>query len=266
MQKSGGERGAKSSYPRPTTGAVLVTEDGRVLGRGRSDYNTDCIQAVMVDAGLEVTPLKEWCVTWPASAKLRNDISRSTLYLTLEPSMFRLGKAMPSQTQLIELSGVRRVVIGCRDPIIEYASKGSSACHSAGIDVSMGTVLREECEHLIEEYSQLATSKLQRMARKHFLQTKRPLGFLHCSVVDTKNIEAFARAGNAFGKNFGGKAELSYRNLGAYEIAPPPETVWADEDLMEDDFETEMTDDIFDLDFEEETLQEGLGGSPMMPW
>ena len=154
-----------------------------------------------------------------------------------------------------------------RDPIPEFASKGASALHSAGIDVSMGTVLMEECESLIEEYSKMANSKLHRMARKHFQQFKRPLGFLHCSVVDTSNLEAFARAGNAFGKSFGGK-ELSFRNLGAYDIAPPPETIWANDALTEDDEESEaeVEDAVFSLDFEEESVQESLSGSPMMPW
>ena len=96
----------------------------------------------------------------------------------------------------------------------EFASKGASSLHSSGLDVSMGSVLFDECSQLIEEYSEMANSKLQRMARKHFQQFGRPLGFLHCSVVDTNNVEAFARAGNAFGKTFGGK-ELSYRNTGA---------------------------------------------------
>ena len=126
----------------------------------------------------------------------------------------------------------------------------------------MGTVLSAECEELVEEYSEMANSKLHRMARKHFKRFKRPLGFLHCSVVDTNNLEAFARAGNAFGKNFGGQ-ELSFRNLGAYDIAPPPETIWAEDVMAGTD---EDTDDILSLDFEDESAQESLAGNPMMPW
>ena len=128
----------------------------------------------------------------------------------------------------------------------------------------MGTVLPEACEELVEEYSEMANRKLHRMARKHFQRFKRPLGFLHCSVVDTNNLEAFARAGNAFGKSFGGK-ELSFRNLGAYDIAPPPETIWADEVSTGNDEEF-ITEDILSLDIEEESSQESLAGSPMMPW
>ena len=94
-----------------------------------------------------------------------------------------------------------------------------------------------------------------------------PLGFLHCSVVNSDNMEAFARQGNAFGKDFGGK-NLSFRDFGSYAIAPPPDAVWADDQLpMEDDFETELVDaDIFSMDFEEEEEAQTIGKNPMMPW
>lgn len=211
-----------SAYPNPTTGAVLVAEDGTVLGRGASDYARDSVQAVMQDAGLDVSPLQEWCVQWPSSNKLRKELHTATLYLTMEPSCERRGQALPPVTQLIELSGVRRVVIACPDPTAERSSKGAAALHSAGIDVTMGSVLVDECSTLIQLYSERVNEKLQRLARKHYHQFKKPLGFLHCSVVDSDNLQAFARHGNAFGKNFDGN-NLSFREFGAYEIAPPPE-------------------------------------------
>jgi hypothetical protein len=91
---------------------------------------------------------------------------------------------------------------------------------------------------------------------------KRPLGYLHCSVVDSDSIEAYARHGNAFGKNIGSQ-KLNFRDLGAYEIAPPPEVVWANE---EEEDENYLEDDIFNLEFEEEDFQGGIQGSPMTPW
>lgn len=239
-----------------------------MLAQGRSDYNKDCVQDVMENAGFDVTPLHEWCVGWPSSAKLRQEVSRATLYLTLEPSPRRKGQDLPPITQLIELSGVRRVVIGCPSPIPELSTKGAAALHSSGIDITMGSVLLEECESLIKLYSERADSKLQRMARKHYEQFERPLGFLHCSVVDSDNLEAFARHGNAFGKTFDGK-DLSFRDFGAYEIAPPPEVIWADEQLngdAEEDFETEADGDVFFLEFDDEEEQIAMAGSPMMPW
>jgi hypothetical protein len=50
------------------------------------------------------------------------------------------------------------------------------------------------------------------MARKHFESFGRPLGFLHCSVVDSDDVESFARNGNTFGKDFGGQ-RLSFREV-----------------------------------------------------
>jgi len=110
------------------------------------------------------------------------------------------------------MAGITRCVIGCADPITEFASEGASALHSAGVEVIMG-VEQEVCEDLIKEYTKLMNTKLQKMARKHFQQTGRPLGFLHCSVVDSEDVHAFANNGNAFGKNFGGKHEMSFRDV-----------------------------------------------------
>ena len=82
--------------------------------------------------------------------------------------------------------------------------------------------------------------------------------------MDSDDAEAFARHGNAFGKNFGGK-RLSFREFGSYEIAPPPELVWADDTSEDDDWETEL-DHMFNMEFEEEDDQGSMGRSPMMPW
>jgi methylmalonyl-CoA mutase cobalamin-binding subunit len=134
----------------------------------------------------------------------------------------------------------------------------------------MESVLVEECRDLIKDYAERANGKLQRMARKHYTYHQRPLGFLHCSVVDSDNLEAFANHGNSFGNMFDGK-RLSFRDFGAYEIAPPPEVIWADSQRLDDfdgiDFdESEDIDDVLSLEFDEEDMQETLGGSPMMPW
>jgi pyrimidine deaminase RibD-like protein len=279
-QRLGGERGPDSAYPNPTMGAVLIADDGRILGQGRSSYDTTAVRDVLEDAGLEITALREWCITWPSSAVLRHDLSTATLYLTLEPSNRRRGQTTPPLTQLIELSGVPRVVIGCPSPIPEESTQGAKTLHQAGLDVDVG-VLPDECRGLIQLYEERANSKLQRMARKHSKMFGRPLGFLHCSVVDSVDLEAFAQHGNAFGKSFGGKT-LSFRDFGSYEIAPPPESIWArddddDSNGLEPDgldvgyIDVEMDDDeevseMYSLDFEEENKQERMDGSPVMPW
>lgn len=247
-----------------------MTSDGRKLGEGRSDYRQNAIQACFEDAGLEATPLQEWCVTWPESASLRKDLENATLYVTVEPSVERGGTALPSAVQLIVATGaLSRVVIGCADPVPERALRGAAALHAAGLQVQCGGVLESDCRSLMTEYAALANGKLQRMARKHFARFGTPLGFLHCSVVDSENKQAFANNGNAFGTSFGGKT-LSFRDFGAYEIAPPPEVIWVDDGADEEDTmdDTGMDeDDIFSVDFEEEDWQGFMGNeSPMMPW
>lgn len=237
-----------------------MAANGRLLGKGRSNFNTDAIRAALTDAGLEVTPLQQWCVSWPTSAELRQDLAQATLYVTLEPSADRKGTALPPITELIQLSGIPRVVIGSPDPVEGLAAKGASELHSSGVTVAMG-VLFEDCQTLIEYYSEAANSKLHRMARTHFKLFGRPLGFLHCSVVDSDNIEAFARHGNAFGTDFAGNT-LSSRNYGSYEIAPPPESIWAGGDYEDDEAAS-----IMDVDFEDEDFQGDMqSANPMMPW
>ena len=137
----------------------------------------------------------------------------------------------------------------------ERATKGASLLHSSGVQVTMG-VHQEGCEELIAEYASLANTKLHRIARTQVKQFGRPLGFLHCSVIDSDDAEAFARNGNAFGTNLGGGQLLSSRDFGAYELAPPPESVWVAPPDADDN----------DVVFEEEKQGELLRRSPMMPW
>lgn len=263
---SGGERGSHGPFPQPICGAVLVAKDGRILGKGRSNYAGHAVEFALQEAGISATPLREWCVAWPSDAKFRGDIAESTLYVTLEPSTKRWGQEKPPITQLIEMANIPRLVIGCRDAVPENAAQGAGTLHAAGVSVTMG-VMEEDCQRLIEGYAQLANQKLQRMARQHAKRFGRPMGHLHCSVIDSDDAEAFARNGNSFGKNFGGQQLLSYRDFGTYEIAPPPESIWASDAAGDgvDEFSTEM-DEFFDMDFEEEDKQGNLGKNPMMPW
>lgn len=248
------------AYPNPVVGAALVASDGQVLGLGCSSYKKDAIQDALQQSGLDAMPLREWCVTWPADSaacwKLRDDLAGATLYVTLEPLASRRGEMLPPMTQLIELSGVARVVIGTPDPVPERSGKGSQTLHRQnGLDVIMGTVLEEECRELVQPYMERANTKLMVMARNHRKRTGRPLGLLHCSVVDSDDIEAFAQLGNAFGKSFGGQT-LSFRDFGSYEMAPPPEQIWAVDDEEEDE----------DLIFKDEAFSKKSNRDVIMPY
>lgn len=265
VKKSGGERGPDSAFPNPTVGAVLVTADGRVIGKGRSDYRHDAVRAVLEDAGLEPVALKEWCVPWPKSQQIRDDLSTSTLYITLEPSSLRKGEVVPPVTKLIEQAGIANVVAGCPNPVAVHAYKGATAMFQAGVSVRIlqqDDPLYQECMDIIPQFDELANSKIRRLARNHYKLFRRPLGFLHCSVVESKDLEDYAKRGNAFGSTTG--SAMSSREF-EYEIAPPPDNVWEDDedDFLDDDLED---DPILSLDFEEEDYQGGIYGSPITPW
>lgn len=251
-----------SAFPAPTVGAVLVASDGTtVLGTAVSDYKTEAIRGCLRNAGFTIsltsnddsTMDAEWKVESPAGAS-----RQSTLYVTLEPSTRRRGTALPPVTDLLKkvVGVVNRIVIGTPCPVAEKAGRGAKILKEAGFDVRMGGILDEECRELIEDFSELANCKLQRMAREHYQSTGRPLGFLHCSVIESDNIEAFARHGNAFGTSFG-TTRLSFRDFGSYELAPPPDHLWAEEE-----------DEIYDVDFEEEVSQyeESVSSPIIMPW
>lgn len=265
------------AYPNPTVGAALVSADGQVLGLGCSSYKTDAIQDALQQTGLDVMPLREWCVTWPAQAsecwKLRDDLASATLYVTLEPLASRRGETLPAMTQLIELSKVARVVIGSPDPVPERAGKGAQTLHrQSGLIVSMGRILPDECAELVSPYTERANSKLQIMARNHRRRTGRPLGLLHCSVVDSDDLEAFAQLGNAFGKSSGGQ-NLGFRDFGSYEMAPPPEHIWADDETVMEDTDSLFPELEVDEDDEDDDLDSFFGvdtgaqkNNVMMPW
>lgn len=149
---------------------MIGLPDGRVLGKGRSDHKQDAVLHAISAAGLTVVPLSEWVVSWPSSPTLRNDLKEATLYVTMEPSNDRQGDMAPSLTQLIAQCGLTRVVIGCADPVPEKATEGAAALHKAGLQVILG-LEEETCQDLIQEYSHLANSKLQKFARRHFART-----------------------------------------------------------------------------------------------
>jgi hypothetical protein len=122
-----------------------------------------------------------WNITWPDDAAYRNDVTLSTLYVTLEPSAEAFGTTSPPIAQLIELVGIPRVVIGTLNPIPELHSKGAQKLNAAGIEVVAGSILVEECNALNQDYIRRANSKLQRMAWEHFSKVGRPLGFIDCN-------------------------------------------------------------------------------------
>ncbi len=131
-------RGVGHTSPNPMVGAVVV-RGGQVVGRG---YHRR--------AG---TPHAEVHALEDAGSRA----SGSTLYVTLEPCNHE-GRTPPC-TEAILLSGVDRVVVGCRDPNPRVSGGGIDFLHSRGVRVEVG-VLRERCLQLNEPFIKHATTGL----------------------------------------------------------------------------------------------------------
>lgn len=122
-------RGWGRVAPNPMVGAVLV-RDGRVVGEGW--------HAEFGGAHAEVAALEA------AGANAAD----ATLYVTLEPCT-HTGKTPPCAPAVVE-AGVRRVVVGCRDPDPE-AGGGAEALRRAGLELSVG-VEGPACARLLAGY------------------------------------------------------------------------------------------------------------------
>ena len=110
------ERGQGRVSPNPLVGAV-VARGNEVLGSGwHAEYGGDHAEVVALRAAGERT-------------------AGATLYVTLEPCRHQ-GQTPPCTTAIIR-SGIRRVVIACRDPNPE-ARHGAEVLRQAGLDVEIG--------------------------------------------------------------------------------------------------------------------------------
>jgi len=128
------ELGAGSVAPNPMVGAVIIHND-RIIGEGyhqqygQAHAEVNCISAVMrVDKHL---------------------VKDATLYISLEPCA-HFGKTPPC-ADLILKHGIKKVVVGCRDPFAEVNGKGIEKLQSAGVDVQVG-VLEEQCKELNKRF------------------------------------------------------------------------------------------------------------------
>ncbi len=124
--------------PNPRTGAVVV-RDGNIIGRGRHE-----------------------CYGGPhAEVKAINnsgpDVRDCDIYVTLEPCC-HTGKTPPC-TQKIIRSGIKRVVIGMRDPNPLVAGKGVKQLQDAGIEV-VENVLQEDCLALNQPFIKIMQTDL----------------------------------------------------------------------------------------------------------
>jgi diaminohydroxyphosphoribosylaminopyrimidine deaminase / 5-amino-6-(5-phosphoribosylamino)uracil reductase len=130
-----GEKGDPS--PNPHVGSVVANAQGEVLGEGFHE-STGLDHA-------EVAALKS------AGSSARGQ----TLYVSLEPCNHQ-GRTPPCVDAILA-AGIKRVVIGCRDPNPRVAGGGLERLREAGVEVVEG-VLEAEAQNLIKSWSKFITS------------------------------------------------------------------------------------------------------------
>lgn len=119
--------GAGFVAPNPLVGAVLVYNH-RIIGEGWHKVyggphaEINCLQSV--------------------TEENRHLIKESTLYVTLEPCA-HYGKTPPCALRIVE-EGIKKVVIGTRDPFPEVNGKGIEILRQAGVEITLG-VLEDAC-------------------------------------------------------------------------------------------------------------------------
>jgi diaminohydroxyphosphoribosylaminopyrimidine deaminase/5-amino-6-(5-phosphoribosylamino)uracil reductase len=139
-------RGAGAVSPNPMVGAVLVGDDGTVLGEGwHQSYGGPHAEAHAIR---------------DAESRHGSEALRSaTMYVNLEPCTHH-GKTPPC-TDLILEKGIPRLVVGMIDPFPAVKGRGIRRMREEGMDVEVG-VLPERCRRLNEAFL-------------HHVETGRPL-------------------------------------------------------------------------------------------
>lgn len=119
------KQGRAGARPNPMVGAVVVCE-GRIIGEGYHRCQGGPHAEVNAIASVRETAL----------------LPQSTIYVSLEPCA-HYGKTPPC-ADLIVSRGIRRCVVGCKDPFAKVDGLGIRKLLDAGVEVVVG-VLEAEC-------------------------------------------------------------------------------------------------------------------------
>jgi diaminohydroxyphosphoribosylaminopyrimidine deaminase / 5-amino-6-(5-phosphoribosylamino)uracil reductase len=131
-------QGVALASPNPCVGAVLVAENGEVVGRGAHTYEKQ--------KHAEVLALEE----------AGKRAGGATLYLNLEPCT-HLGRTAPCADEVIA-AGVKRVFAAMRDPNPVVSGRGLAKLRSAGIEVFEG-LCETEAKKLNEAFAKYIRHK-----------------------------------------------------------------------------------------------------------
>lgn len=124
----------------PSVGCVIVSPDGRIVARGRTD-----------ESG---RPHAEAVALAAAADRARG----ATAYVTLEPCSHVGGTGGPCADALIS-AGVARVVIACGDPDPRVNGGGIAKLKAAGISVTTGVAEHEALATLEGFFSHIARAR-----------------------------------------------------------------------------------------------------------
>ena len=121
--------------PNPMVGAVIVSNEGRIIGEG---YHVRC--------GEEHAEVNAFASVRKEDESLLSD---STIYVSLEPCS-HFGKTPPCALRIIE-AGIAKVIVGSTDPNPLVSGKGMELLREAGIEV-VCPVCSDECAELNEQF------------------------------------------------------------------------------------------------------------------
>lgn len=117
-------RGGRAVMPNPMVGAVIVRGD-TIIGEGyHQQYGGPHAEVFAIESVTDKSLLKD-----------------ATIYVSLEPCS-HFGKTPPCADLVIQ-SGIREVVVGCKDPNPKVAGRGIQKLRDAGITVHEGMRERE---------------------------------------------------------------------------------------------------------------------------
>ena len=114
-----GEQARGRSAPNPNVGCIIVSQAGRIIGRGGTAAGG--------------RPHAEAVALEQAGRRARG----STIYVTLEPCAHQSERG-PACTDLLLAAGPARVVIALKDPDPRTSGKGIARLRRAGVEVGLG--------------------------------------------------------------------------------------------------------------------------------
>ena len=132
-------RGLGFVEPNPAVGAVVVADDGRVLGEGWHERFGGPHAEVM------------------ALAAAGEAARGATLFVTLEPCC-HFGKTPPC-TRAVIAAGIRRVVVATVDPAAHANGGGIAELRAIGIEVEVG-LMADDARRLVAPFARLTTTGL----------------------------------------------------------------------------------------------------------